>query len=94
MIQTLIYVMLSLIVPVISLPYILHHHVTMHETAVLDIKQGFPHCQVVVPRVARLPKIGPDRSVMLPEFVNHGLHVDQAKTPKTKTINRALQYVR
>ena len=70
MIHTPIYVILSLILPVISLPDQLHHRVIMHEVVVLDKKQGFPHCQVVVPRVASLPNIGPDRSVMLPGVVN------------------------
>ena len=58
--------MLSLILPVISLPYQLNHHIIMHEVAVLDKKQGFLLCQVV----ANLPNIGPDRTVMLPEVVN------------------------
>ena len=94
MMHTSIYVMLYLILPVFSLPYQIHDHVTMHEVAVLDKKQGFPHCQVVVPRVASLPSgLGPDRSVTLPEPWT-GLHIHQAKTPETKTIKRALQFVR
>ena len=72
MIHTPIYVNVSLILPVISLPYQLHHTVIMHEVAVLDKNQGFPHCQVIVTRVASLPITGPDRSVMLPEVVKLG----------------------
>ena len=72
MISTPIYVMQSLILPEISLLYQLHHHVSTHEVAVLDKKQSFPYCHVVVPRVASPPNIGPDRSVMVPEVVNLG----------------------
>ena len=72
MIHTPTCVMLTLILPMVNLPYKLHRHVIMHDVAVLDIKQGFPHCQVVVHRVTNLPNIGPDRSMMLPEVVNVG----------------------
>ena len=44
----------------------------MHEVVVLDKKQGFPRCQVVVPCIAIIPNIGPNRSAMLPEVVNIG----------------------
>ena len=50
--------MVSLIIPVISLPYQLRHHVIMHEVAVLAIKQGFRHCQVVVPASPVFPTLG------------------------------------
>ena len=39
-----LYVLLTLIIPVISLPYQLNHHVIMHEVAVLNINQGLLHC--------------------------------------------------
>ena len=67
MIHTPVYIMSSLILPVISVTYQRYHHVIMHEVAILDKLQRFPHCQVVVPHVASLPNIGPDQSVMLPE---------------------------
>ena len=94
MIHTPTYIMLSLILPVIILPYQLHHHVIMHEVAVLDEMQGFPDCPVVVPGAASLPNIGPDRSVMLPEVFSLGqvcmfirrIHLTQKQLKKSVTI--------
>ena len=50
MTHTPIYVMPSLILQVFSLPYQIHHHDITHEVAVLDKKQDFPQCQMVLPR--------------------------------------------
>jgi len=86
--------MLSLILPVISLPYELHHHVK-REVAVLDKMLGFPHCRVVVSRVASFPNIGPDRSVLLPDVFNLGrVCTFTRQIPETITIKRVLQYMR
>ena len=87
-------VMVTLILPVISLPYQLHHDVK-RQVAAFDKMAGFPHCRVVVPRVASFANIGPDRSVLLPEVVNLG-HVCTftRRRTETKTIKREFQYIR
>ena len=81
MIHTPVYIMLSLIRPVISVTYQRYHHVIMHEVAILDKMQRFPHCQVVVPHVASLPNIGPDQSVMLQKSAASSLSKDTFKRP-------------
>ena len=79
------------ILPLICLPYQLHHHVIINEVAVLDKNnKGCPHCQVVVPASASLPE-RPDRSVMLPELVSLG-HIcmfTRRRHLKRKTIKKS-----
>ena len=62
---------LSLIILVICLYYQLHQHFILHKVTVLDKKQVFTHCHVVLPR-RHLHNFGPGWSAMLPEVVNRG----------------------
>jgi len=58
-------------------------------------KQGFTHCQVVLPR-RHLHIFGPGRSVMLPEVVNRGqvCIITRRRYLQKCTIKRVLWYVR